>query len=74
MNLKMTATEQRAQNDSFNDDMNMDEDDGGQNDGIIANIDHETADFHKNEVDHQRAFAKYKRTSCFAHLLQLVLP
>ena len=76
MNLKLMTT-QRIENleiDSFDDDMEMDEDDGDQNDHTIATIDQETAEFDENEVDHQIAFSKYNRISCFAHLLQLVVP
>ena len=58
MNLKLMTT-QRVENleiDSFDDDMEMDEDDGDQSDHTIATINQETAEFDENEVDHQIAF------------------
>ena len=52
------------------DDSSDDEDDSNSKDRMVNE---DTEDFDVNEIDHENAFADYKRISCFAHSLQLVV-
>ena len=60
--------EDTDQDDSSDDE--LDEDDSRARE---AKIDQDTEEFDSKETDHQIAFADYRRISCFAHSLQLVV-
>ena len=68
-NPEAVADEEDTDQDNSSDD-ELDEDDSKARE---TTIDQDTEDFDSKETDHQIAFADYKRISCFAHSLQLVV-